>query len=88
MDAKEEKNEKVTWKGWVSLLFLIISFSGLCAGQDNFMRAFDLNSLVGQFGHSDGAKVALQGVGGVGAREGLVVALTLIPTIMLAQGAY
>lgn len=86
MDAKEEKNEKVTWKGWVSLLFLIISFSGLCAGQDNFMRAFDLNSLVGQFGHSDGAKVALQGVGGVGAREGLVVALTLIPTIMLAQG--
>ncbi len=82
----EENNEKVTWKGWVSLLFLIVSFSGLCAGQDNFLRAFDLNSLIGQFGHAEGAKVAIQGVGGNGAREGLIVALTLIPTIMLAQG--
>lgn len=82
----EENNEKVTWKGWVSLLFLIVSFSGLCAGQDNFLRAFDLNSLIGQFGHAEGAKVAIQGVGGNGAREGLIVTLTLIPTIMLAQG--
>lgn len=82
----EENKEKVTWKGWISLLILIVSFSGLCAGQDNFMRAFDLNALIGQFGHAEGAKVAIQGSGGAGAREGFIVALTLIPTIMLAQG--
>ena len=86
MEEKQAKKEKVTWKGWISLLFLIVSFSGLCAGQENFLKAFDLNSLIGQFGHAEGAKVALQGTGGAGAREGFVVALTLIPTIMLAQG--
>lgn len=86
MEDGEEKKERVTWKGWLSLAFLIVSFSGLCAGQDNFLKAFDLNTLIGQFGHAEGARVSLQGTGGAGAREGFVVALTLIPTIMIAQG--
>lgn len=60
-EALQKENEyKVTWKGWVSLAFLIISFSGLVAHQDNFLKAFDLMNLMGQFGHADGAKIAMQ----------------------------
>ena len=67
-EALQKENEyKVTWKGWVSLAFLIISFSGLVAHQDNFLKAFDLMNLMGQFGHADGAKIAMQGTGGFGA---------------------
>lgn len=54
-ESKENKQEalqkenkyKVTWKGWLSLAFLIISFSGLVAHQDNFLKAFDLMNLMG-----------------------------------------
>ena len=86
-EALQKENEyKVTWKGWVSLAFLIISFSGLVAHQDNFLKAFDLMNLMGQFGHADGAKIAMQGTGGFGAREGFAFALTMVPVTMLAQG--
>ncbi len=78
--------QKVTWKGWLSLAFLIICFSGVFAHQDNFLRAFDFTALLGQFGHADGAKVALQGEGGSGAREAFALALTMVPTTMVAQG--
>ena len=77
---------KVTWKGWLSLLFIIVCFSGVFAHQDNFLRAFDFTALLGEFGHTDGAKVALQGAGGSGAREAFIVALTMVPTTMVAQG--
>ncbi len=77
---------RVTWKGWVSLLFLIICFSGIFGKQDNFLKAFDFMNLMGQFGHSDGAKVALLGTGGFGAREGFAFALTMVPITMVAQG--
>ena len=86
-EALQKENEyKVTWKGWVSLAFLTISFSGLVAHQDNFLKAFDLMNLMGQFGHADGAKIAMQGTGGFGAREGFAFALTMVPVTMLAQG--
>lgn len=83
----EDKNDyKVTWKGWVSLALLIVIFSGVMAGQTNFLKAFDLNSLVGAFGKSEGAKIAFVGTGGFGAKEGMLVGLSLIPTVMVAQG--
>ena len=83
----EDKNDyKVTWKGWVSLALLIVIFSGAMAGQTNFLKAFDLNSLVGAFGKSEGAKIAFVGTGGFGAKEGMLVGLSLIPTVMVAQG--
>lgn len=78
--------QKVTWKGWLSLAFLIICFSGVFAHQDNFLRAFDFTALLGQFGHAEGAKVSLQGTGGFGAREAFALALTMVPTTMVAQG--
>ncbi len=85
MDTKD-KNYHVTWKGWVSLLFLIICFSGVFGKQDNFLKAFDFMNLMGQFGHADGAKVAMLGTGGFGAREGFAFALTMVPITMAASG--
>lgn len=90
--SKEIKNPassmdyKVTWKGWVSLLFLILCFSGIFSHSDTPLRALDLMSFLGQFGHAEGAKVSLRGTGGFGAREGLAFALTMIPVTMVALG--
>lgn len=78
--------QKVTWKGWASLIFLIVCFSGVFSHEDNFLRAFDFMALLGDFGHAEGAKVSLQGTGGSGAREAFLVALTMVPTTMVAQG--
>ncbi len=82
----EKKELKVTWKGWLSLAFLIILFSGTLGSQTGWLKAFDLNSLVGAFGKAEGAKVAFVGSGGFGAKEGMMVGLSLIPTVMVAQG--
>lgn len=90
MDQKQTsttlRGQKVTWKGWASLIFLILCFSGVFAHQDNFLRAFDFTALLGQFGHAEGAKVSIQGTGGSGAREAFILALTMVPTTMMAQG--
>lgn len=83
---EDNKDYKVTWKGWVSLFFLIVLFSGTMGTQEGWMKAFDLNSLVGAFGKAEGAKVAFIGTGGFGAKEGMLVGLSLIPTVMVAQG--
>ncbi len=82
----EKKELKVTWKGWLSLAFLIILFSGTLGSQTGWLKAFDLNSLVGAFGKAEGAKIAFVGTGGFGAKEGMMVGLSLIPTVMVAQG--
>lgn len=58
---EDKKDYKVTWKGWLSLAFLIILFSGTMADQTGFLKAFDLNSLVGAFGKAEGAKYRLSG---------------------------
>lgn len=83
---EEKKEYKVTWKGWVSLFFLLLLFSGTMGSQTGWLKAFDLNSLVGAFGHSEGAKISFVGTGGMGAKEGMMVGLSLIPTVMVAQG--
>lgn len=81
-----EEENKVTWKGWLSLAFLLVLFSGTMASQEGWLKAFDLNSLIGAFGKSEGAKIAFIGTGGFGAKEGMLVGLSLIPTVMVAQG--
>lgn len=78
--------QTVTWKGWLSLAFLVVCFSGVFSHADNFLKAFDLMTLLGEFGHTEGAKTAMQGVGGYGAREAFILALTMVPTTMVAQG--
>ena len=76
---------KVTWKGWLSLLILIVSFSGVFAKTDGPLRALDFQVLTGEFGQVANG-IVFTGKGGVGAREGFMFALTLFPTLMFALG--
>lgn len=86
MKAKDQEIYKVTWKGWLSLAILIISFSGIFAKVDGPLRALDFQVLTGGFGQV--AKgVNFTGTGGTGARDGFMFALTLFPTLMFALGS-
>lgn len=82
---KNEQEEKITLKGWLSLLFLIILFSGIFQGADGPLAAFDFSNLCGSFGEIANG-LNFQGQGGTGAKEGFLFALTLIPTVCLAVG--
>jgi len=76
---------KVSWKGWLSLIILIVSFSGIFTKSDSVLRALDFQVLTGEFGQV--AKgIIFTGKGGAGAREGFMFALTLFPTLMFALG--
>lgn len=86
---KEEKNReqehRIGIEGWGSLFLLIILFSGIFTNSGNFLKAFDLSNLIGSFGIiADGLN--FEGQGGVGAREGFMFALTLIPTTCVSVG--
>ncbi len=84
MDDKANEY-KVTWKGWLSLIILIIAFSGIFTKAEGPIRALDFQVLTGEFGQV--AKgIIFTGKGGVGAREGFMFALTLFPTLMFALG--
>lgn len=84
MDGKANEY-KVTWKGWLSLIILIIAFSGIFTKAEGPLRALDFQVLTGEFGQV--AKgIIFTGKGGVGAREGFMFALTLFPTLMFALG--
>lgn len=85
MGEEMSKDYKVTWKGWVSLVILIIAFSGVFTKAEGPLRALDFQVLTGEFGQV--AKgIIFTGKGGVGAREGFMFALTLFPTLMFALG--
>lgn len=76
---------KISWKGWLSLLFLVVSFSGLLMNAPAPWKALDFQVLVGNFGQV-APKLTFIGKGGDGAREGFLFALTLIPTLMFSMG--
>jgi len=79
-----QEQNKVSWKGWVALFFIIITFSGTLTNA-GVWSAFDFQRLTGSFGQiSQG--VIFTGKGGTGAREGFMFTLTLIPTVMFALG--
>lgn len=85
-EENKEQEYKVSWKGWLALAFLCVSFSGLLTGSDSAWRAIDFSTLVGKFGTIAGSKNTFQGAGGIGSREGFLFSLTLFPTVMLALG--
>ncbi|WP_319404387.1 nucleoside recognition domain-containing protein [uncultured Anaeromusa sp.] len=75
---------KLTWRGWLSFVFIVISFSGIVAGHP-VLGAMDFQNLIGGFGKI-GAADSFVGKGGTGARDGFMFGLTLIPTVMFALG--
>lgn len=80
-----ENHNKVTWKGWLSLLVLIVLFSGVLKDSDGMLKAFDFANLTGKFGEIYEGRNFV-GKGGGGAKEGFLFTLTLIPTVCLAVG--
>ena len=81
----DNQEYKVTWKGWLALIILVVSFSGIFTKSDTVLRALDFQALTGDFGQV--AKgVIFTGKGGAGARDGFMFALTLFPTLMFALG--
>ncbi len=85
--SEKEKNveQKISWKGWVALIILVIAFSGVLQNNPGPIAALDFANLNGKFG-TIFEGINFQGKGGVGAREGFAFTLTLIPTVMLALG--
>lgn len=88
------KTEKVGIGGYISLIFAIVFFSGVCAG-NHWWGIFDFSTLNGAFGkvvtgvtqNADALKTAtssFRGAGGSGAIDGFCFALTLVPTVMFA----
>lgn len=87
-------DEKVTIGAYVSLIFAIVFFSGLCATKE-WWGIFDFTTMNGSFGTLV-ASVAdksgelttsmanFRGKGGSGAIDGFMFALTLVPTVMFA----
>lgn len=80
-----EHENKVTWKGWVSLFVLMTLFSGIFKDSEGILQAFDFANLAGKFGGIYEG-INFVGKGGAGAREGFLFTLTLIPTVCLAVG--
>lgn len=97
--------KKVTAKGWIALIVLIVLLSGIFQKNTTFLKAFDFANLSGSFGtiqvpqvdeegnvvlDEDGAvrytSYTFQGSGGSGAREGILVAITLLPLVSFAFG--
>lgn len=87
-------DEKVGIGGYISLLFAIIFFSGLCASKQ-WWGIFDFTTVNGTFGQlvasvadqGDAIKTTMsnfRGKGGSGAIDGFMFALTLVPTVMFA----
>lgn len=82
---KSKIENKVSWRGWVSLAILIIMFSGIFENAQGPLKALDLSNLIGEFG-TIGETDTFRGSGGTGARDGFLFTLTLIPTVCLAVG--
>lgn len=78
---------KVPIWGYAALAFALLFFSGIFAGHKGALAALDFNVINGQFGTmKDAAKANFTGMGGVGARDGFLFAIGLIPACMLALG--
>lgn len=69
----------------VALLTMIVLFSGVLGRTTGPLQAFDLMSLLGEFG-TIVEDMNFKGKGGAGARDGFLFTLTIIPSTMLALG--
>ena len=92
----ESSGRKVTWGSFVALAFAVVFFSGMMQSTE-WYGIFDFTTLNGAFGTivsgvtetADGiatTTTTYRGVGGNGARDGFMFALSLVPTVMFALG--
>lgn len=84
--SEQEENTRVTWVGYISLLFAIIFFSGIFASQKGAISALEFNTIAGNFGVIKEFGKNFMGSAGTGARAGFLFAISLIPINMLAMG--
>lgn len=96
MTTPVQSERKVTIGCYIALAFAVVFFSGLMQSNE-WYGVLDFTTLNGSFGKvahgvtetADGVQAAttsFRGVGGSGARDGFIFALTLIPTVMFALG--
>jgi nucleoside recognition membrane protein YjiH len=86
-DFREPPKPLVPWTGYVAFVFAIIFFSGLLTSQKGWFTALDFNTVAGTFGTmKDAAKATFMGQGGLGARDGFLFAISLVPSVMCALG--
>ncbi len=66
--------------GFVALILFIMVFSGALKDVP-VLKALDFNNMMGAFGVVKGAEGNFQGVGGVGAKDGFMVAFAQLPLL-------
>jgi len=84
---QNEAQKKVGIVSYAALIFAIVFFSGLLAKSTGWLSVFDFTVLSGKFGSivgEGGKSFIFRGAGGVGAKDGFLFALNLIPTVMFA----
>lgn len=79
------KEEKPGIRGFVALILFVLIFSGALQSIP-VVKVLDFNNMMGEFGLVKGAEGNFQGVGGVGAKQGFMVAFAQLPLVMLAMG--
>ena len=85
---KNENNQGNLRPGaYISLLLIIVFFSGIMGRFENWLSFFDYTTLSGVFGEIGEMASNFQGAGGDGAKGGFLFAFGLIPGVMLAIGA-
>ena len=78
----------VTPQGWLALIIMLCMFSGLFGNFDGslkFLRALDLNVLIGSFGKIGEGGLNYMGAGGSGVRDGFLFALSLAPATIFCM---
>ncbi len=91
MEQKNGSQVKVSWYSYVALIFALMFFSGIFAKSTGWWKVFDFTVLNGAFGKitMEGSKAVFtfRGAGGVGAQDGFLFALSLMPAVIFALGA-
>jgi len=85
----QPKEQKVGITAYLALIFAIVFFSGIFSKASGWVQIFDFTALAGKFGSiaGEGGKAfTFKGTGGVGARDGFLFGLTLLPSVMFALG--
>lgn len=78
-------DERPGIRGFVALILFVLIFSGALQNVP-VLKALDFNNMVGAFGTIAGAEGNFQGSGGIGSKEGFMVAFAQLPLLMLAMG--